>query len=167
MKSFLRFIIVVSVLVFSFNGHSLFDDKIIEPYLGPYKLLKNKTKNCPKRLILMASCSLGELSLRNVENPDFNFLNLSGVNEGIIVSKIGGQTIEKIKSTFKDLELLSNKKSYVKRYKKWFESEIRLILKKKRFILQKTSITPKNNLSLYCEYVFDEKENEKIQRSLP
>ncbi len=155
-------------LILCTNSYALFNDKTVEPFLGPYKLSKNITKNCPSNLLLMAMCSLGQLDLKHTKNLDFTFLSFKGINEGEMITRINGSVVGKSKSEFNNLELMSKKESYIKRYNMWFETETSLRLSKKNFILVKKQRRNRKDdykLSLSCEYVFDETENKRMTES--
>lgn len=159
MKTFLTIFLVLA----SINSNALFDDKTIGPYLGPYKLSKNNSKNCPGELSLIAMCTLGQLDLKHTKNMDFDFMKFKGVNEGEMITSINGNEVEKMITSFEKLQLVSNKKSFMKRYKQWLEVDTKLILKPKKFSLAKTQIlSGKKRVLFDCEYVFDEVENKKI-----
>lgn len=161
MKTILLFL----VLSFIKNSFALFNDKVIEPFLGPYKISQNETTNCPPKLSLMAMCTLSQLDLKHTDYLDFDFIKFKGINEGIMITRIKDVMIEKNETTFKNLKLVSKGKSYQKRYERWFQSEIQLTFKKKKFHLIKFHRSDKNQelkITLDCKYEFDEIENEKI-----
>ncbi|MCF8059942.1 MAG: hypothetical protein K9K67_11635 [Bacteriovoracaceae bacterium] len=154
---------MIFLVIASFDSFALFDDKTIEPFLGPYKISKNNSKNCPRKLTLMAMCTLGQLDLKHTKDFDFDFINFKGVNEGEMITSINGKEVEKTITKFQKFQLISNRKTYMKKFKQWMEIDTRLNLGPKKFNISKTQVLlGKKNVQLDCEYTFDEAENKRI-----
>lgn len=156
------------LLISSIESFALFDDKTIEPFLGPYKIQKNSTRNCPKNLLLIAMCSLSELSLKNTHNPDFDFLKFKGINEGLMITKNKNQEVKRSNTVFEKLQLSSTQETFQKRFNNWFETKVTLSLKKKEFHLKKFQNyknKSKQSLILDCQYSFDDIEHKKTLQS--
>lgn len=146
-----------------------FDDAIISPFLGPYKISQISIGNCPNTLLLMAQCTLERLDLKNSENPDFDFLSFKGINAGEMITTINGQIIEKNLTTFEKLTIISIRETYFSRYKAWFKEKTELTLNGKKFVFKKLKEdlkTKKDVTELQCEYAFDEIENKKTLDAL-
>ena len=162
--------VLLIIIITSSNAFALFDDKAIEPYLGPYKLeapnrIDKSGEICPKTLLLTAECTLSELSLRKADDHDFSFLTFSGINEGELVTRIKKQIIEKSNTTFNDLKIISTQESYLKRYSSWCDKKTELILGEKKFTLKKYKRKGKAKeytTILHCDYNFDDNANNKM-----
>jgi hypothetical protein len=137
---------------------------VIEPFLGPYKVIKNTSKNCPKKLNLTAMCTLGELMLGSVADPDFVFMNFEGINMGNVEKKINGRLIEVQISKFENLIVTSKKRIYLWKGNVWLEHMRVMSLKNNKLKLTKVRSvegqTPKSILD--CEYVVDPVERKRM-----
>lgn len=158
---------VLSMLLigsFSTMARSQFTEKMIEPFLGPYKVEKTLVGSCPEALSIMAECTLNQLDLKNSKNLDFDFIIFKGINSGEMKTTIKNKTIERSTTTLKDLKLISNRSSYMSNYKLWFNEKIEMELGNKKFSVKRSQMDMQNKSSqttLHCEYVFDEIENKK------
>lgn len=157
-RFFLLFFLIVST-----NAFCLFDDQTIAPFLGPYQMKKNTSKNCPANLLLMAMCSLGNLTLRDQDNPNFIFLSFDGVNEGELITKNKKRVIKKSDVKFSENKVSSTEAEYLKHYDSWIAHETSLELGHKILKLKKSKIIGKEKTLLFdCEYQFDEKKDQQI-----
>lgn len=158
-------IIVFFLIIFINNSFCAFDEKTIEPFLGPYKLKNNISNNCPKKLMLMAECSLSRLTLRNSEQFDFIFEDFKGINEGEVKLFSKNKNIGSRLVTFKNNNLTSESKEYWEKSKSWLSYYHHLKLEKGLMTysqhLRWQSMKDKKE-EYNCEYVFDKEKNEEI-----
>jgi hypothetical protein len=158
-------LVILLISSFSIKAHAEFTDKMIGPFLGPYKIEKTLIGTCPEALSIMAECTLNQLDLKNSKNLDFDFIIFKGINSGEMKTSIKNKTIERSTTTLKDLKLISNRSSYMSNYKIWFNEKIELELGNKKFNIKRSQMDMQNKSSqttLNCEYSFDEVENKKI-----
>ena len=148
-------------LVFCSSSLASFDDKDIERYLGPYKLEQtendeNTSNLCPQALVLMAECTLTQLTLRHLNENDFVFISFEGVNEGEMVTRIKKQIVAKSNTVLHDARLDTTTEKYQKRYHAWYREKTELLFGvDKSMTLQKWKKGAKDSslVSLYqCRY---------------
>jgi hypothetical protein len=156
---------IVLISALSIKAHAEFTEKMIGPFLGPYKVEKTLVGSCPEALTIMAECTLNQLDLKNSKNLDFDFMIFKGINSGEMKTTLKNKIIERSTTTLKDLKLISTRSSYMSNYKVWFNETIELELGDKKFSIKKSQMDKQNKSSLttqHCEYIFDEVENKKI-----
>ena len=153
------------IILFASYAQAEFSDQIVAPHLGPYKLVKKYIGACPISLTIIAECTLGQLDLKKTGDLDFDFILLKGINSGEMKTTIGDKLIEKSLTVMKDLTITSKRSTYMSNYKIWLHETTLLELKDKKFTVTKSQMDMKNEkskITLNCDYVFDEIENNKI-----
>lgn len=99
--------------LFTLSASANFTEQEIQPFLGPYKVIeKGSLKTCPKGLNLFAHCSLGQLSLNHVNNPQFIFKEFLSIDKGNRVTKEGEKVISQYEAKFSDKTLKVNEKIF-------------------------------------------------------
>lgn len=158
-------LVILLISTLSLKAQAEFTDKMIEPFLGPYKIGKTFIGTCPETLSIIAECTLNQLDLKNSKNLDFDFIIFKAINSGEMRTTVKNKIVEKSITTLKDLKLISNRSSYMSNYKTWFNETIELELGNKKFNLKKSQMDIQNKVrktTLHCEYIFDEIENKKM-----
>lgn len=148
------------LLLLSPFASSNYTEEFIKPHIGPYKLEKNISGECPKEISLYADCRMSDLRLVNTDNPDFVFLHVEGINLPESITTRNGKVIEKVKSSLKDKKVETRKSRLLD--ETWEE-----FVEKLELGVGKLSITReihfkrkgKNEVQRYldCSYLFDKR----------